>query len=181
MAVQSGLRVEGAVVGNLQLVDGIVVDGGDGIGLIGLFGLMGLIGCFGDGRSQCAERKSHENTVKPNLVCINRLVPVDFVGNCARLVLQLLHHGLHGQQVFLFRPFLIHAGNEVTSPDVVEVIVQNVISADVALFINHGVRVFLAVLTDVLATITQVSVEHTLQLDSHDIAPFGFLGEVKHV
>ena len=178
MAVQSRLWVQCTVIGNIQLVDSIVVDINNRI--LGFLALSNL-GLLGDGCGQCAERQSHEDAVEPNLVSIDGLVPEHLVGNGARLVLQLLHHGLHGFQVLSLRPILVHACYEVTCTDVVEVIVQNVISADVTLFVNHGVRIFLTILANVLATIAQIGVQHAFQLNTHDIAPLGTVGEVEQI
>ena len=141
MAVEASLGVEGALVGNLQLVHGIVVDG------------LGLFRLCGNGSCQYTIGQPHEDTVEPHLVGVDGLVPVDLVGNGARLVFQLLHHCLHGQQVLGLRPLLVHACDEVSCADVIEVVVQYVVATDAALRVNHGVGVFLAVLADVLATI----------------------------
>ena len=178
VAVQSGLRVQRAVIGNLQLVDGIVVDILDRI--LGFLAFSYLV-FFGDGCGQRAERQSHEDAVEPYLVGVDGLVPEHLVGNGAWLILQLLHHGLHGFQVLSLRPILIHTGYEVTSTDVVEVVVQDVIAANVTLFVNHGVGIFLTILANVLATIAQIGVQHAFQLNTHDIAPLGTVGEIEQI
>ena len=108
-------------------------------------------------------------------------MPVDLVGHGARLVLQLLHHGLHGQQVLLLGPLLIHAGDEVAGTDVVEVVVEDVVAADVALLVDHRVGVLLTVLANLVAAVAQVGVEHALKLDAHDVAPLGAGREVEHI
>ena len=68
-------------------------------------------------------------------------MPKYLVGDGARLVLQLFHHGLHGQKVLRFGPLLVHAGDEMSGADVVEVIVQDVVATDVALSVNHRVGI----------------------------------------
>ena len=122
MAVQTCLGVEGALVGNLQLVDGIVVDGGH-LGRIGLISPIGPIGLIGDGGGETTEGQSHEDAVEPYLVGVDGLVPEHLVDIGAWLVLQLLHHVLDGQQVLLFWPEVVHAGHKVAGADIVEVVV----------------------------------------------------------
>ena len=181
VTVQSRLGVEGALVGNLQLVDGIVVDGGDLLLCSSL--LFGSL-CSNkgsDGGCQRAIGQTHEDAVEPHLIGVDGFVPVYLVGNGARLVLQLLHHGLHGQQVLGLRPVLVHAGDEVTGADVVQIVVKNIVAGDVALLVNHLVGVHLAVFQDVVATIFEIGVEHAFQFDAHDIRPLGFSGKVEHV
>ena len=160
VAVQAGLRVEGALVGHFQLIDGVVVDG---------FLFLGILGCYRG--CQTAVGQTHEDAVEPHLVGVDGLVPEHLVGFGARLVLQLLHHGLHSQQVLLLGPLLVHAGDEVAGADVVEVIVQNVVAADVALSVDHRVGVLLTVAADLVAAVSEIGVEHTLQLDAHDVRP----------
>ena len=108
-------------------------------------------------------------------------MPEDLVGDGAWLVLQLFHHRLHSQQVLLLRPLLIHAGDEMACADVVEVIVQDVVAANVTFSINHRVGVLLAVAAYVLAAIFKIGVEHAFQFNAHDIRPFGFRREVEHI
>ena len=172
MAVQTSLGVQCALVGNLQLVHGVVVNLQDC-----LLATLRL----GDGGCQHAERQSHEDAVEPYLIGVDGFVPEHLVGNGARLVLQLLHHGSHGQQVLLFGPLLVHAGHKVSRADVVQVVVQNVIACDVAFLVNHRVGVVLAVVENVLPAVAQVGVEHTFQLDAHHIRPLGLVGEVEQV
>ena len=181
MAVELGLGVESALIGNLQLVDGIIVNG---LYLfVSLrFCSLGVLDRFaGDGSSQSAEGQSHEYTVEPHLVGIDGFVPEHFVGDGAGLLLQLFHHKLHGEQVLLFWIFLIHSGDEMSCADVVEVIIQDVEPTDIAIGINHSVGVFLAILQDVFSAIAQIGVEHTFQFDPHHIAPFGLRGEIKKI
>ena len=140
-----------------------------------------LNGLLSDGSREHTEGQPHEDAVEPHLVGIDGLVPVDLVGQGARLVLQLPHHSPHGEQVFLFWPLLVHAGDEVAGADIVEVIVEDVVAAYVTLLVNHRVGIFLAIAAYVLAAIAQVSVEHALQLDAHDVAPFGLRGEIEQV
>ena len=108
-------------------------------------------------------------------------MPIHLVGNGARLVLELFHHGLHGQQVLGFGPLLVHACDEVSGADVVQVIVEDVVSGNVALLVNHLVGVHLAVVQDVVAAIFKIGVQHALQFDAHHIAPLRLGGEVEHV
>ena len=110
MAVQTSLGVQCALVGNLQLVYGIVIDSRYGI-FFPLFTFS--CGFFCDGGGETAEGQPHEDTVEPHLVGVDGLVPEYLVGNGARLVFQLSHHGLHGQQVLLLGPVLVHTGDEV--------------------------------------------------------------------
>ena len=174
VAVQTCLGIESALIGYLQLIDSIVVDFGDSTFL--------LILCrSGDRSCQRAEGQSHEDAVEPYLVGVDGFVPEYLVGNGAWLVVQLFHHGLHGQQVLRLGPVLIHAGDEMSGTDVVEIVVQHVISSDVALLVNHLVGVHLAVVVDVLTAIAEVGVQHALQFDAHDVRPLGLLGEVEHV
>ena len=65
MTVQSGLRIEGALIGNLQLVHSIVIDVDDRI--LGFLAFAHL-GFFCDRCCQRAEWKSHEDTIEPNLI-----------------------------------------------------------------------------------------------------------------
>ena len=108
-------------------------------------------------------------------------MPEYLVGNSTRLVLQLLHHGLHGQKVLGLGPLLVHTGDEVSGTDVVEVVVQDVVATDVALSVNHRVCVELAIVLDFLSAVAQIGVEHALQFDAHDVAPFGLRREVEQV
>ena len=59
--------------------------------------------------------------------------------------------------------------------DVVEVVVQDVIAADVAFVVDHRVCIFLTVLADILTAISQIGVEHAFEFDPHHVTPFGFL------
>ena len=68
-----------------------------------------------------------------------------------------------------------------TSTDVVEVVVKDVIAGDVSFLVNHLVGIHLAILADVLTTIAQIGVEHTFQFNTHHIAPLGFRGKVEHI
>ena len=120
VTVQSGFRVQCAVIGNLQLVHGIVIDVHDRI--LG-FLAFSYLGFFSDRCGQRAERQTHEDTVEPYLISVDGLMPEHLISNGTWLVLQLLHHGLHSQQVLSLRPILIHTSYKVTSTDVVEVIV----------------------------------------------------------
>ena len=160
MTVQTCLGIECTFVGDLQLVYGIVID---------LFGILGLIkvGCC-----QTAERQSHENTIKPYLISIYGLVPEYLVGNSARLFLQLLHHGLDGLEVLGLRVEVVHTSYEMSGTYIVKVIIQDVVAADVTFVIDHRVGIFLAILADILATIFDIGVKHTLEFDTHYIAPF---------
>ena len=76
------------------------------------------------------ERQAHEDAVEPHLVGVDGLVPEDTVGFSARLVFQLFHHGLHGEQVLLLGSLLVHAGHEMPRADVVEIIVRQLVAAD---------------------------------------------------
>ena len=149
MTVQAGLGVKGTLIGDLQLIHGIVVD------LVGVFRLQLCGSC------QATEGQSHEDTVEPHLVGIDGLVPEYFIGDGARLVLQLLHHRVDGQLVLGLRIEVVHTCHEMTCADVVEIILEDV------------------VLADILTAIGQISVEHAFKLDTHDIAPFGLLREVE--
>ena len=171
MTVQSCLGVEGTLIGDLQLVYGIVVDG--------IHGLLAVT--FGNRCCEHAEGQSHEDAVEPDLIGVDGLVPEHAIVQGTRLVFHLFHHQLHGQQVLLLRPFLIHTGHEMSCTQVVEVIIQDVIAKDVTLGINHHVGVVLAVTADVIATIAQIGVEHAFQLDAHHVTPLGFISKVEQV
>ena len=168
MTVQTGLRVEGTLVGDLQLVDSIIVDRCRGF-------VLRDRGC------QTTKGQSHEDTVEPYLIGIDGLVPEYLVDLGAGLVFQLFHHGLHGKEVLLLGIEIVHARYEMTGTDVVEVIVEDVVAPDVSFFVDHRVGIFLTVLADGLTTIGEVGVQHTLEFDTHYIAPFGFGGEVEEV
>ena len=66
-----------------------------------------------------------------------------------------------------------------TCADVVEIILEDVVAADVALLVDHRIGIFLAVLADILTAIGQIGVEHAFEFNTHDIAPLGLLGEVE--
>ena len=168
MTVQTGLGIVGTLVGDADLVDGIIVD------LLRLLWLQQLVGC------QRIERQSHEDSVEPYLIGIDRLVPVDLIGNGTRLVLQLLHHCLDGEQVLLLWIALIHTSHEMSCTDIVEVIVQQIVASDITPFVDHRIGILLTVLADSLSTISNIGVEHRLQFDTHHITPFGFCGKVEH-
>ena len=65
--------------------------------------------------------------------------------------------------------------------DIVEVIVEDVIAANVALGIDHCVGVLLTVSPDVLTPVFKICVEHALQFDAHHIAPLGHGREVEEI
>ena len=75
VTVQTRLGVEGALIGDADLVDGIVVD---------LLGILGLEQVAGGHR---VEGQSHEDTVEPYLIAVDGLVPEYFVLNGTWLVL----------------------------------------------------------------------------------------------
>ena len=106
-------------------------------------------------------------------------MPEHLVGDGARLVLQLLHHRVDGNLVLRLGVEIVHAGDEMACTDVVEVVVQNIVATDVAFRVDHRIGIFLTVLADGLATIGQIGVEHTLEFDTHDVAPFRLGGEVE--
>ena len=108
-------------------------------------------------------------------------MPIHLVGLGARLFLQLLHHRLHGDEVFLFGIELVHAGDEMARPDVVKVVVEQVVASDVALGIDHSVGVFTTVSENGVASVFQICVEHAFQFDAHDIAPFRFCRKVEQI
>ena len=182
MTIQTSLGVVGTLVSYLQLVDSVVINVDDWIrlGLLTLFALH-LDCLFSNGGCQTAIGQTHKDAVEPYLISVDGLVPEYLVGNSARLVLQLFHHGLHGQQVLGFRPFLIHTRHKMTCTDVVEVVVKDVVAGNVTLLVNHLVGVHLTVFADVLTAIAQIGVKHAFQFNAHDIAPLGFLGKVEHV
>ena len=64
---------------------------------------------------------------------------------------------------------------------VVQIIVQDIVSAYVAVLVDHRVGKLLTVLTDILATIFKICVEHGLQLYSHYITPFGLCREIQQI
>ena len=169
MTVQTRLRVEGTFVGDADLVDGVVVD------LLGILGLQ-EVAC-----RHRVEGQSHEDTVEPHLVAVDGLVPEHLVDIGSRLVLQLLHQRLDGQQVFLLRIELIHTGHEMTCADLVEVIVLDIVGADIALLVDHCVGIFLTVFADVLTTVSEIGVEHRLEFDTHHVAPLGLFREVEQI
>ena len=184
MTVEAGLGVEGALVGDFQLVHGIIVDGI----FLGIMGLMGLIGLMGlgrllgdDGRREAAKGESHEDTVEPHLIGIDGLVPVDVIGHGAWLLFQLLHECLHGFQVLLLGQLLIHPSDEMAGADVVKIIIEKVIATNLTLFVDHCVGVELAVVQNVLSAVAQVGVEHTFEFYTHHIAPLGTVGEVEQI
>ena len=163
MTVQTCIGIEGALVGDLQLVYSIVVN------LDGIFRLQ--LSRSGE----TTEGESHEDTVEPDLISIDRLVPEYFIGDGARLVLQLLHHRIDSQLVLGFRIEVVHTCHEMTCTDIVEVIFQKVITANVAFLIDHRIGIFLTVLEDIVTTIGEISIQHTFEFDAHYIAPFGTL------
>ena len=169
MAIEASLRVEGALIGNLQLIDSVIVDS------------LGSLRRFCDGSRQTTEGQSHEDAVEPYLVSVDGLMPIDFVGFGTWLVLQLFHEQHHSLKILLLGPLLIHTGHEMTGTDVVEIIVKDVKTCNVTLFADHLVGIHLAVLTDVLTAVAQIGVEHTFQFNTHHIAPLGFRGKVEHV
>ena len=128
MAVEACLRVEGALVGNLQLVDGIIID------FLCPFGV-------NYGSRQTAKREPHEDSVEPHLIGIDGLVPIDLVGLRTWLVLQLLHERLHGFEILRLRLLLVHAGDEVSRADIVEVVLKDIVALDVTIGINHRVSI----------------------------------------
>ena len=174
MTVKTSLGVYGTIVCDLELTHGIVVDLLD-------CSLLGIFCRGGDGSGQHTEGQPHEDTVEPHLIGVDGLVPKHVVGNGARLILQLLHHRLHSQQVLGLGPLLIHACDEVSCADVVKVIIEDVVASDVALGIDHRVGELLTVFADILTTVFQVGVEHAFKFYSHHVTPFGLRGEIKQI
>ena len=68
-----------------------------------------------------------------------------------------------------------------TGTHVIEVVVQDVVVANVALGVNHRVGIFLTVLADILTTIFKIGVEHTFQFNTHHVTPLGFLREIQQI
>ena len=169
MTVETCLGVEGTLVGDFQLIDCIVVDFGD------------LLWLIKAGSCQTTERQSHEDTVEPNLIGIDGLVPEYFIGNGAWLVLQLLHHGLHGLEILGLWVELIHSGDEMTGTDIVEIVIENIIASDITIGVNHRVGIFLTILTYLLTTIFEIGVEHAFEFDTHHIAPLGLFREIEQI
>ena len=108
---------------------------------------------FRDWSCEAAEGQTHEDAVEPYLIGVDGFMPEYTVGLGAWLVVQLGHQQLHGLEVLGLWPLLVHAGNEMTRADVVEVILLDVVATDGAVATNHRVGVLLAVESDVLATI----------------------------
>ena len=169
MTVQTGLGIEGALVGDADLIDGVVVD------LLGVLGLQQVAG------GHRVEGQSHEDTVEPYLVAVDGFVPKHFVLIGTGLVLQLLHQCLDGQQVLLLRIELVHTGHEMTGTDLIEVVVLDVVGADLALGVDHRVGILLTVFANVLTSIFKIGVEHRLQFDTHHITPLRSDGEVEQI
>ncbi len=168
MAVESCFGVDGALVGFLYLVDGIVVY------LLRLLVLQQHIG------GESVVWQPHEDTVEPHLVCVYGLVPIHtLVG--ARLLLQLFHERLQCLEILGLGIFLVHSRHKVTGAYLVQVVVFELVAAYLALCVDHGVGVHLAVLPDFVVAIFKIGVEHGLKFDAHHVAPFGLLGEVKHI
>ncbi len=168
MAVESRLWVEGALVCLGDLVNGVVVY------LVCLLCAEQVAGC------ETAVGQAHEDAVEPHLIGVDSLVPIDSLLG-ARLLVELLHEGLHGDEVLCLGIFLVHTCDEMSRADLVEVVVLELICADFALGVDHRVGVELAVLADVVAAVAQVGVEHSLKLDAHNVAPAWLLGEVEHI
>ena len=169
MTVQTGLRVEGALIGNLQLIHSIVVD------LYSLFRLKLRGGC------QTTEGQPHEDAVEPYLVGIDGFVPEHLVDLGARLAVQLFHHSLYGYPVFRLGIEVVHTCHEMTGADIVEIVVEDVVAPDFSLGIDHRVGIFLTVLADFFATIGEIGIQHALKLDAHHITPFRLGGEIEQV
>ena len=176
MTVQASLRIECTLVGDDELIHSIIVDGGSIF-----FTFHFSFFTSRDRRCQATEGQSHEDAVEPNLIGVDSFVPEHLVCDGARLVLQLFHHRLHGQQVLGLGPLLIHAGDEMAGADVVEVIVENVIVANLSVGINHRIGIFLTVFPDFLASVFKIGVEHAFKFDTHHIAPLGSIGKVEQV
>ena len=137
MLPQLGLLVVCAVISLDHLVYGIVQN------LLRLLRLQVLYGIV------AVERQAHEDTVQPNLVGIDSLVPVNaFLG--ARLVLKLLEQGLQCQFVSLAREEVLHAEYKLRRAHVVEVEILVFIAGDVSLLVNHLRRIFLQIFDDAL-------------------------------
>ena len=169
MTVQTRLGIEGTLVGDTDLVDGVVVD---------LLGILGLeqVAC-----RHRVEGQSHEDAVEPHLVAVDGFVPEYLVDIGSRLIFQLFHQRLDGQQVLLLRIELIHTGHEMACADLVEVIILDIVGTDLALLVDHRVSIFLTVLADVLTAVSEIGVEHRLEFDTHYVAPAGFLGKVEQI
>ena len=146
MSVQTCLGVEGAIVGDLQLIHSIVVD---------LHSLLGLQLCGG---CQTTEGQSHEDTIEPYLIGVDGLVPEHLVYLGTRLFFQLLHHGLYGDEIFLLWIKIVHTRHEMTGADIIKVVVEDVIAPDVTFGIDHRIGIFLTVLADVLAAIGKIGI-----------------------
>ena len=174
MTVQTGILVQRALVGYLKLVHSIVVN-------LVHSTFLSLLRSSCDRRCQAAKGQAHEYAVKPHLIGVDGLVPVYLVGHCSGLILQLLHHCLHRQQVLNLGPLLIHTCHKVTCTYVVEVVFQNVVSTDVALGVNHRVGILLAVVAYLLAAMCQICVQHCLKLYTHHVTPSWLRSKVQQI
>ena len=108
-------------------------------------------------------------------------MPEYLVGNGARLILQLLHHCIDGQLVLGLWIEVVHTCHKVACADIVEIVLQNVITTDVAFLVDHRICILLAVLADVLAAVCKIGVEHAFEFDTHHVAPFRLFGEVEQI
>ena len=137
MLPQLGLLVVCTVVGLDHLVNGIVQN------LLRLLRLQVLHGIV------AVEWQAHEDTVQPNLVGIDSLVPIyTFLG--ARLVLELLEQGLQSLFISLVRKKVLHAEDKLRRANVVEIEILIFIAGDVSLLVNHLGRIFLQIVDDAL-------------------------------
>ena len=65
--------------------------------------------------------------------------------------------------------------------DVVEIVVEDIESADITISVNHRVSILLTILADSLTTVAQIGVEHAFELDAHDVAPLRTRREIKQI
>ena len=166
MTVQACFGVQRALICYLQLIHGVVVYLCNGT-------FLHFLSRCSDRSGKRAIRQSHENSVQPYLISVDGFVPEHLVGYGTGLVLQLFHHQLHGLQVLCLGPLLVHTCNEMSCTYVVQIIVQDIVSAYVAVLVDHRVGKLLTVLTDILATIFKICVEHGLQFYTHNVTPLG--------
>ena len=169
MAVESCGGVEGALIGDRHLMHCIVID------------LPGLILRQQHGGSEYMVRQPHEDAVEPHLITIDGFVPEDPILHRAGLLLQLPHHGLHGQPILLLLLLLIHPRHEMSRADVVEVVVFQLVAPNLSTGVNHRVGIFLTIVHDGLVTIFQIGVQHGLQFDAHHVTPFRLFRKVQQV
>ena len=159
VAAEASLGVESAGVGTFHLMCGV---GPDRVSLS-----LGTVERGGVG----AEGEPHEDPVQPDLIGIDSLVPVDAVGDRARLLVELAEHSQDSSLDAIGGKVLLILDDEMTRADIVDIVVEETVACDSPIGGDHSVDIHLEVVVEVVSAIDSPGVEDTLEGEATVVAP----------